>query len=272
MQSSKSLPTPFVANDKLYVLCNSFGMFEVFSPVDKTWQVLPPPPDAAMVSSPYEVFSYFVVVEQEQMVYFDTSTSLASFNLETHEWPIHCKTPASVRQIGCHNTRVPIIGEMAFGFLNSSSVSFMSASRTISQGRELMRPYLTLDKVFLEMLRSSRFTCMQERLCSDYIIVLQDPVDTQVPCIVTYGNIAPENGCPVDKSRSYASLSFFGIPGEFYTFKDRPVREDDIYAYADEKAEAGGVMRRYFNAKFRYTKHFATSNSDLMSEIVTCFL
>lgn len=94
---------------------------------------------------------------------------------------------------------------------------------------------------------------MQEHLYSDYIVVLQDPVGTQVPCIVTYGNSALENGCPVDKSMSYVAVSFFNIPGDFYTSKDRPVQEDDIYAYADENAEDGSVVRRYFNAKFLYT-------------------
>lgn len=238
--------------------------------MDKTWQVLPPPADDAMDSSGFKV-SNFVIVEQEQMVYFATSISLASFNLETHKWSIHSKTPASLRQNKYHSMCVPIIGEMAFGFLKSSGVNYMCASRTFSRGEELLQPYLAPDKSFLEVLRSSRFTCMQERLYSDYIVVLQDPHGTQVLCIVTYGNIALENGCPIDKSMSYFALSFFDIRGDFYTSKDRPVQEDDIYTYADEKAGDGGVARRYFNAKFRYTKHFATSNSDLTSKIVTCF-
>lgn len=97
-------------------------------------------------------------------------------------------------------------------------------------------------------------------------------------CFVTYGNKLnklTEDGAEVYNKRSYVALSFFRVPGDFYTSENRPLlghRNDG--SYADEKAEDGGVIRRYFNAKYQYTKHFGVNNSHLYTagDIVHCFV
>ena len=96
-------------------------------------------------------------------------------------------------------------------------------------------------------------------------------------CVVTYGPKPSDQirHCPFDSKTSYVALSFFDIPGDFYTSKGRPQGEyDSRDSYADEKAEDGdGVSIRYFNAKFRHASHFVISNTQLPThgQLVACF-
>ncbi|KAK1402084.1 hypothetical protein POM88_001689 [Heracleum sosnowskyi] len=137
---------------------------------------------------------------------------------------------------------------MAFGFLDHPRImSHVCASKPYSRGKEVMQPYLAPDPDFPKALRTSRFTYIWE-----------------------YGCTGP--------TKSYVALSFFRIPGDFfYTSENRPRISGPIKdaSYADEKAEDGGLMRRYFNAKYLYTKHFLVSNSEnhvTAGGIVNCFL
>ncbi|KAK1395210.1 F-box domain-containing protein [Heracleum sosnowskyi] len=273
MHDYKYAPICFVADNKLYVLSRknyTDTPFEVFCPVDETWQALP---------SPYDVKKDFNfknvshnVAEKEHMVYFATSDAMMSFNLETRNWTF---TSALADQPVFR--QATLVGRMAFGFLDHPRVmSHVSASKPCSRGEEVMQPYLAPDPDFLKALRSSRFTYVWEYGCTGYIVVLQDPDDKEVVCFVTYGSNPPEDWTTDFTESSYVALSFFRIPGDFYTSENRPDIFGPVYdgSYADEKAEDGGVMRRYFSAKYLYTKHFLVNNSHLnaLGKIVNCFL
>ncbi|KAK1377010.1 F-box domain-containing protein [Heracleum sosnowskyi] len=251
MHSYKWSPYCFVANNKLYVLTrwsNPWSSFEVFSPVDETWQLLPSPYTYQNMNEP--VLSH--LVDKEHIVYFSTCDDFFSFNLETLEWK------AASNHAWCR--QATLVGEMAFGFIGNFGVKHICASKPFSRGEEVMQPYLAPDRDFLEVLRSSRFTYIIEGCYTDYIVALQDSDNKQVLCIVTYGR----NTNPIwdpDTTTSYLALSFFGIPGNFFT-KISPVQGMDT-SYAQERAIDGGVIRRYFNAEFQYTKHFTFTNSFL---------
>ncbi|KAL8093655.1 hypothetical protein AgCh_035514 [Apium graveolens] len=206
------------------------------------------------------------------MVYFATTSVLSSFNLQTHQWTILAcfdtfitPEPFTFGQQLFRYISNPVIGNMAFGILPDGFVSYVCASRMTPRGEEFMQPYLAPDKAFLEVLRHSRFTYMSKECSTDYIVALQDSDGKQQLCIITFG-------CKPSDTTYYVALSFFGIPGDFYTSEDRHVHEPDVYtSYADEKAKDGGLIRRYFSAKFLYTKHFIISSP--LSEIIeTCFL
>lgn len=291
MHGPKYVPAIFVANQKLYVMSKYYAktLFEVFSPVDETWQVLPTPNDDVPLGSGVSFVS-----EQNQIFYYIAADTLLSFNLETHEWTI----PPDYFDNDCYtyfddvhiyprpppaylDKCVSLVGDMAFGYVYDqydAKTYYVSASRTFSSGKELMKPNLAPDEDFLEVLRTSRFTYMSEHynLYSDYIVALQDLDGKQVLCIVTYGTKLPdENGDNVNTKTSYVALSFFDIPGNFYTSEERPVQECDLHAsFADEKkAEGGGVVRSYFNAKFRHTAHFIINSSHLCThgQLEACF-
>ncbi|KAK1386973.1 hypothetical protein POM88_015151 [Heracleum sosnowskyi] len=287
MFGPKYVPTVFVANHKLYVMSKYYTktLFEVFSPVDETWQVLPTPNDGPLGSG------VSVVSEQNQTFYYIAADILCSFSLETHEWTMppdfydqYCYTnydddiyprPPAILLDKC----VTFIGDTAFGYVydHDTKTYYVSASRTFSSGEELMKPNLAPDRDFLEVLRTSRFTYMSGhyKLYSDYIVALQDLDGKQVLCIVTYGAKLPDKkGDNVNTKTSYIALSFFDIPGNFYTSEERPVQECNVHAFADEKkAEDGGVVRRYFNAKFRHTAHFVINSSNLCThgQLKACF-
>ncbi|KAL1817998.1 hypothetical protein ACET3Z_020572 [Daucus carota] len=227
MRGDKYKPILFVANGKLYVLSRFSGenMFEVFCPVHKSWQVLPSPNCYFMSED-----IYFVVVEQEQMVYFSTATDLVSFNLETHKWwTIHSNTPVEPFGPGwkwtCHDASicVPIIRGLAFRYFDVDvyNPNYICACKTYCQGEELL---LAPDEAFLEELSSSRFTYMSENSCSEYMIGLQDCDGTQVLCIVTYGH----SSLDLDYTINHVALSFFDITGDFYTSEDRPLHANDF--------------------------------------------
>lgn len=288
MFGPKCVPTIFVANQKLYVMSKYYSetLFEVFSPVDETWQVLPTPYDEPLGKG------VSVVSEQNQTFYYIAADTLLSFNLKTHEWTIppdyfdHDYTTFGDVHVyprpppAFLDKCVSVIGDMAFGYVydHDAKTYYVSASRTFSSGEELMKPNLAPDRDFLEVLRTSHFTYMSEHyeLYSDYIVALQDLDGKQVLCIVTYGTKLPdENGDNVDTKTSCVALSFFDIPGNFYTSEERPIQEYDVPAsFADEKkAEDGGMVRRYFSAKFRHTAHFIINTSHLCTrgQLKACF-
>ncbi|WOH04503.1 hypothetical protein DCAR_0623912 [Daucus carota subsp. sativus] len=210
MHELKLFPIVFVANDKLYVLSGCFldNIFEVFSPADGTWQVLPNPEDDAL----------------------------------------------------------------EFHYYADGRVSYVCASKMTSRGEEFMQPYLAPDEAFLEVLRYSRFTYMFKQCSTDYIVAFQDSDGKQQLCIITYGCRPLEKRFSPYETTCYVALSFYDIPGDFYTSEDRHFHEPDVYAsYADEKTKDGGVIRRYFSAKFLYTKHFIINNFSF-GTIETCFL
>lgn len=280
MHELKLFPIVFVANDKLYILSGCFldTIFEVFSPADGTWQVLPNPEDDALEFHYYADGVSYLVMEQEQIVYFATTRLLSSFNLQTHQWAIHTyfnsPTPAHFT-FGQQKFRYicnPIIGKLAFGILPDQRVSYVCASKMTSRGEEFMQPYLAPDKAFLEVLRYSRFTYMFKQCSTDYIVAFQDSDGKQQLCIITYGCRPLEKRFSPYETTCYVALSFYDIPGDFYTSEDRHFHEPDVYAsYADEKTKDGGVIRRYFSAKFLYTKHFIINNFSF-GTIETCFL
>ncbi|KAF1002572.1 uncharacterized protein LOC141700900 [Apium graveolens] len=280
MHSPKSHPTLFVADQKLYVIshyCPKNSSFEVFTPTDQTWQVLPSPPYSKARSLDVPL----LVLEQEHMVFF--CNFLFSFNLQTYTW---IPTADSIYYSNSDDTpsfpptfyrkRVSLIGDMAFGFLyNAPEGNYICASRPTTIAKELMQPNLAPDQAFLEVLRSSRFTYMNNKgyddLYSDYIVALQDLDGKQILCIVTYGTDlepAHETGC---YETSHVALTFFDIPGDFYTSKDTSL--DSSYAYADDTTEDGSVARSYFNAKFRHTAHLVVSNSHFSTHgrLEACF-
>ncbi|KAL1813685.1 hypothetical protein ACET3Z_023750 [Daucus carota] len=245
MHGAKLKPLCFVANSKLYVFSgfSTETRFEVFSPVDEAWHVLPTPHDDNAVPGDFDdyEFTYLFLEKSEQVVYFAVVGYILSFNLKTHKW-----NPASPHRL----TMLP-------------------------PGEEVMQPYLAADKDFLEVLGSpSRFTYMTKRkmFYEDYIIGLEDSDNKEVMCFLTHGSKPAEDpiSCP-DYKTSYVALSIFRICNDLYTEK-RPASEH-YSTYADEEGEDGAVVRRYFNAKFLYTKHFIISNSRLhaMGMIVTCF-
>lgn len=161
---------------------------------------------------------------------------------------------------------------MAFGILPDQRVSYVCASKMTSRGEEFMQPYLAPDKAFLEVLRYSRFTYMFKQCSTDYIVAFQDSDGKQQLCIITYGCRPLEKRFSPYETTCYVALSFYDIPGDFYTSEDRHFHEPDVYAsYADEKTKDGGVIRRYFSAKFLYTKHFIINNFSF-GTIETCFL
>lgn len=296
MHGAKLKPLCFVANSKLYVFSGfrTETRFEVFSPVDEAWHVLPTPHDDNAVPGDFDdyEFTYLFLEKSEQVVYFAVVGYILSFNLKTHKW-----NPASPHRL----TMLPpvsIVNGIAFGFDNSyasphrptsfppltivNGISFgfnsyvnICASKPFSKGEEVMQPYLAADKDFLEVLGSpSRFTYMTKRkmFYEDYIIGLEDSDNKEVMCFLTHGSKPAEDpiSCP-DYKTSYVALSIFRICNDLYTEK-RPASEH-YSTYADEEGEDGAVVRRYFNAKFLYTKHFIISNSRLhaMGMIVTCF-
>lgn len=272
MNNYKYAPVCFVARNKLYVLSRrsyTDTPFEVFCPVEETWEALP---------SPYDVKKDFdfdkvspIVAEKDHMVYFATCDAMMSFNLETLDWTItstHDDQP--VFQQGT------LVGQMVFGFLDNPLIMrHVCASKPCSRGEDVMQPYLAPDLDFLKALRSSRFTYICEVSCTGYTVVLQDSENKEVVCFVSYGSKLTEDRTAFYTQTSYVALSFFRIPGDFYTSENRsdlgPINDG---SYADEKTEDGGVIRRYFNAKYLYSKHFIVSNSHLytMGEIVKCFV
>ncbi|KAK1376799.1 hypothetical protein POM88_032992 [Heracleum sosnowskyi] len=119
---------------------------------------------------------------------------------------------------------------MAFGLLPDHFVSYVCASRMTSRGEEFMQPYLAPDKAFLDVLTYSRFNYMFKQCSTDYIVALQNSDDKQQLCIITHGCKPPEKRCSPNDTTSYVALSFFDIPGDFYTSEDRHVHEPDVYA------------------------------------------
>lgn len=293
MHGPKYSPIFFAANQKLFVLSQrktSKYIFEVFSPSDETWQVLPFP-----INYPLgELASHVVFKEQQQLVYFGDGEDILSFNLETYEWiaPPHYfdnfdeydyTSSSHHRTFQCKP--VSVIAGMAFGFRRnrSSRISkgyYVCAAQTISGGEELMQPSLAPDQAFLEVLRSSRFAYMNNDrdLYSDRLVALQNLDGKQALCIVTYGSKPPDEttDLPICNRTAYVALSFFDIPGDFYTLKDSPVQEIDVEkdaTYADQMDEDGAVVRRHFSAKYRHTTHFIINDSHIFpcGRLVACF-
>ncbi|KAK1387009.1 hypothetical protein POM88_015187 [Heracleum sosnowskyi] len=224
-----------------------------------------------------------------------------SFNLQTHEWitpPNYYDddsdyydhdSSSSDPLTFLHYKPVSVVNDMAFGFRHKSSghdlegncicvSKYVCASHTISGGEELMQASLAPDQDFLEVLRSSRFAYIHKgegEYFDDWLVALQDVDGKQVLCIVTYGSDGTYR--PISDRSAYVALSFFDIPGDFYTLKDSRVQECDVELdarlYADQKDEDGDVVRRYFSAKHRHTTHFSVNTSHRLpcGKIVACF-
>ncbi|KAL8157505.1 hypothetical protein AgCh_002276 [Apium graveolens] len=174
MHGPKYLPAIVVAKQKMYVMSKypTDTLFEVYSPVDETWQVLPIPNDAPFGRG------LSVVSQQKQTCYFIASDTLLSFNLQTHEWTLPPDFFQHNSYADCCDASyiyppppsefldkcVSLIGGMAFGYVydHDAKSYYVSASRTFTSAEDFMKPNLAPDRDFLEALRTSRFAYMSQ--------------------------------------------------------------------------------------------------------------